>query len=136
MSKLISLRKRPILLFTMLFVLTMMLAPMSAAAQPGTYTDLSGHAARGIIQAMIDKGYVAGYEDGTFKPDQNITRAELMSVIERAFGAKVAVPAGLAGVEAMTWYVNARADGDSANSEIADPEKPVTNEEAAVIFAI
>lgn len=134
MSKLISLRKRPILLFTMLFVLTMMLAPMSAAAQT-VYPDLSGHEAHDTIQAMIDKGYVAGYEDGTFKPDQNITRAELMSVIERAFGAKVAVPAGLAGVEAMTWYVNARADGDSANSEIADPEKPVTNEEAAVIFA-
>lgn len=135
MSKLSSLKKRSILLFTMLFVLTMMLAPMSAAAQT-VYPDLSGHEAHDTIQAMIDKGYVAGYEDGTFKPDQNITRAELMSVIERAFGAKVAVPAGLAGVEAMTWYVNARADGDSANSEIADPEKPVTNEEAAVIFAI
>ncbi|NLN86038.1 MAG: hypothetical protein GX133_00255 [Syntrophomonadaceae bacterium] len=135
MSKLGSLKKRSILLFTMVFVLTMMLAPMSAAAQPGTYTDLSGHAARGIIQAMIDKGYVAGYEDGTFKPDQNITRAELMSVIERAFDSKIAAPAGLAGVEAMTWYVNAWADGDSANSEIADPEKPVTNEEAAAIFA-
>ena len=137
MSKLSSLKKRSITLFTMLFVLTMMLVPMSAAAESslGSYNDLNGHENQATIQAMIDKGYISGYEDGTFKPDQNMTRAEFMAMIGQAFGAKAVAPAGLAGVEAMAWYVDAGADGDIGNGEIAGAENPVSNEEAAVIFA-
>ncbi len=134
MIKLHSMRKRSILLFTMVFVLTMMLVPMSAAAQT-IYPDLSGHEAQATIQAMIDKGYVTGYEDGTFKPDQNISRAEFMAMIRSAFGAEIPAPVDLTGVEAMAWYVNAWSDGDIGNGEIAGAENPVTNEEAAVIFA-
>lgn len=134
MSRLSSLKKRSILLFTMVFVLTMMLVPMSAAAQT-IYPDLSGHEAQATIQAMIDKGYVTGYEDGTFKPDQNISRAEFMAMIRSAFGAEIPAPVDLTGVEAMAWYVNAWSDGDIGNGEIAGAENPVTNEEAAVIFA-
>lgn len=134
MIKLHSMRKRSILLFTMVFVLTMMLVPMSAAAQT-IYPDLSGHEAQATIQAMIDKGYVTGYEDGTFKPDQNISRAEFMAMIRSAFGAEIPAPVDLTGVEAMAWYVNAWSDGDIGNGEISGAENPVTNEEAAVIFA-
>ena len=134
MIKLHSMRKRSILLFTMVFVLTMMLVPMSAAAQT-IYPDLSGHEAQATIQTMIDKGYVTGYEDGTFKPDQNISRAEFMAMIRSAFGAEIPAPVDLTGVEAMAWYVNAWSDGDIGNGEIAGAENPVTNEEAAVIFA-
>ena len=35
----------------------------------------------GVIQTGIDKGIVFGYKDGTFKPNQTITRAEMISMI-------------------------------------------------------
>lgn len=38
------------------------------------------------ILKMYEKGYLAGYEDGTFRPEGNITRAELTRVFNQVFG--------------------------------------------------
>ncbi len=48
------------------------------------YDDVSldGWYARGV-EAATKRGLIRGYEDGTFKPDQPITRAELATVIAR-----------------------------------------------------
>lgn len=37
---------------------------------------------------MVDEGIIGGYPDGTFKPNNNITRAEFASLIVRAFNLK------------------------------------------------
>jgi len=37
----------------------------------------------GYVNAVASKDWVSGYPDGTFKPDYNITRAEVVSVINR-----------------------------------------------------
>lgn len=47
------------------------------------FTDISGHWAENAINAAYGAGWVGGYEDGTFRPDQNITRAEAMALINR-----------------------------------------------------
>lgn len=39
---------------------------------------------KSILRSVI-KGFISGYEDGSFKPDRKITRAEFASVINRAF---------------------------------------------------
>ncbi|MFD0670712.1 S-layer homology domain-containing protein [Cohnella sp. GCM10027633] len=44
--------------------------------------------ARVPIQAAVDAGVVAGYEDGTFKGDKLITRTEATVLLSRAFGLK------------------------------------------------
>ncbi|WP_411348265.1 S-layer homology domain-containing protein [Paenibacillus sp. WLX2291] len=36
--------------------------------------------------AVVRKGYVQGYEDGTFRPDQQVTRAELAVMLQRLIG--------------------------------------------------
>lgn len=38
------------------------------------------------IMKFLDKDYVCGYEDGTFKPDQTITRAEYVKIVNNFFG--------------------------------------------------
>lgn len=53
----------------------------SAAA--ANFTDVKGHWAEKEISKAAAKGWVNGYEDGTFKPNQNITRAEAMALINR-----------------------------------------------------
>lgn len=43
--------------------------------------DLKGHWAEKEIRYMIDKSYMSGYSDGTFKPDNTLTRAEFATMI-------------------------------------------------------
>lgn len=53
--------------------------------QPGSqvpvFTDINGHWAEAFITKLTANRIVKGYEDGTFRPDQNITRAELMVLL-------------------------------------------------------
>lgn len=46
-------------------------------------TDYSGHWAEDAIQFCIDHKIMTGYPDGTFRPDQTVTRGELAEVMWR-----------------------------------------------------
>lgn len=48
--------------------------------------DYENHWAENSIQSWVDKGYVKGYADGSFKPEGDITRAEFISIVNRSFG--------------------------------------------------
>ncbi len=50
------------------------------------FSDITGHWAAQYVTALSDKGIVSGYEDGTFKPDNPITRAEAAKLIVAALG--------------------------------------------------
>jgi endo-1,4-beta-xylanase len=52
--------------------------------------DISKHWAKDFITDLISKGIISGYADGTIKPDQNISRAELAVIIIKALGLKPA----------------------------------------------
>ncbi|TXK82638.1 S-layer homology domain-containing protein [Paenibacillus sp. N3.4] len=45
------------------------------------FTDTQGHWAAGYIQAAKVAGLMSGYEDGSFRPDQQLTRAEAVKAI-------------------------------------------------------
>lgn len=47
----------------------------------GTFSDIDGHWAEEEIRRAAALGWVRGYEDGTFRPDQYITRAEAMTLV-------------------------------------------------------
>ena len=47
------------------------------------FNDISGHWAEKEIRRAASLGWIQGYTDGSFKPDQNITRAEAASMINR-----------------------------------------------------
>jgi len=74
----------------------------------GAFSDISSHWARSTIEAAVARGYVAGYPDGTFKPNANVTRAEFLAVVTRA--SKLSVAAAqepFADVPANHWAVDA-----------------------------
>ena len=53
------------------------------------FSDVNESTAEGqAIVKMYEAGYIKGYEDGTFKPDGNITRAELTRIFNQVFGYK------------------------------------------------
>lgn len=47
------------------------------------FTDLAGHWAKEEIERAVSLGWIMGYADGTFRPDNPITRAEAMTMINR-----------------------------------------------------
>ena len=48
-----------------------------------TFTDIQGHWAEKYIQRAAELGWIKGFEDGTFRPDTYITRAQAMTMINR-----------------------------------------------------
>ena len=53
------------------------------ADETAEYSDIDGHWAADEISRVAELGWVKGYTDGTFRPNQQITRAEAMAVINR-----------------------------------------------------
>jgi S-layer homology domain len=47
--------------------------------------DYAGNWAEPFIKVLIDKNIIVGYPDGTFKPDQPVTRAEFAALLNKAF---------------------------------------------------
>ena len=49
------------------------------------YEDVEDHWAEDRIDTWIEKDLASGYEDGTFRPDEEVTRAEFVAFVNRAF---------------------------------------------------
>lgn len=67
------------------------------AGAPSRFADVpASHWAAGWVEALAELGVTAGYPDGTFHPDEPLTRAEAAVLLARAIGLPVAneVPLG------------------------------------------
>lgn len=70
-------------------LLSLFLALVLALAMSVTafaFSDTRGHWAEETIQAMTEKGYLSGYPDGTFGPNNTIRRAEFMRILTSMYG--------------------------------------------------
>ena len=58
-----------------------------ATYEPGTFTDVTGSEwFAGAIMDAVNLGLIGGYEDGTVRPNNNITRAEACAIVNRTLG--------------------------------------------------
>ena len=53
---------------------------------PVNFKDLAGHWAAANVRTAAANGWVTGYPDGTFRPDQYVTRAEAVTMVNRMLG--------------------------------------------------
>jgi S-layer homology domain len=61
-------------------------APATPASnQVAQASDVAGNWAEPFIRVLVEKNIIAGYPDGTYRPDQAITRAEYAALINKAF---------------------------------------------------
>ena len=64
---------------------TPLVAPAPAAAQK-TFSDVaSDYWARSYIQAMAERGVISGFPNGTFRPQEPVTRAQFAAMLNQAF---------------------------------------------------
>ncbi len=116
---------------------------IQAVSQPDqaavVFKDTSGHWAETAIKQMADLDVIQGYADGTFKPNQSITRAEFTVTLVKALK--------LTGQNSKTFkdsnqhwareYISiAAANGiiSGYDAETFGPDDPINREQMAVII--
>ncbi|MFC0333748.1 S-layer homology domain-containing protein [Paenibacillus sepulcri] len=114
----------------------------AAESGGGTLSDINQSYAKAEITELVNRGIISGFSDGTFKPADSVTRAQLAKILSLSLNLEedAAAAAGFKDVAASKWYagyvgalVNSGiSQGTSATS--FSPDKTVTREELAVFF--
>ena len=129
------------ILLCLCMVLTFL--PMSAMAQTAdgeVFSDTSGHWAEDAIDVWSEYGIVQG-NDGAFRPNAAITRAELAAVINRVVGYQKLSSTAFSDVSPGAWYakdismLHAEEIMMGDGSGIMRPTANITREEAVVMMA-
>ena len=70
-----------------LAMLVVFMMVLSTVAFASSFTDVADESSYSTaIEVGVDLGLIKGYEDATFKPEGEITRAEFAAIIVRLFG--------------------------------------------------
>jgi len=130
--------------FIVFLVTVMILGLLPTAAAAASFSDIDGHWAEEQIKAWLQKGLIKGYPDGTFRPDQPVTRAELAAFANRALGLYLVEEGAeevFSDVPAGAWYfadVAAAVDFEylsGYDDGTFRPNDTITRQEAAVMLA-
>lgn len=73
------------------------------------FNDINGIPEREAILKVANTGWVSGYEDGSFRPYNNITRAELITVINNLLYRTIKAPVQdltFKDVQPYQWFYN------------------------------
>ena len=102
--------------------------------------DINSHWAKNTIKDFISKGYINGYQDGSFKPNNDITRAEFVKIANRVFGFTEKGTVTFNDVRSSDWFYNEIAIAQKAgyingkSSTTFAPNDKITRQEVAVIL--
>jgi len=112
-----------------------------AIAAGTTASDVKGHWAEAVFDRWADQGFIHGYSDGSFRPDQPITRAEFVALINRSFGFTAEEPIAYADVSVHSWHYKEIAKAHKAGyvTGFSDgtfrPDRSISRQEVAAIAA-
>ncbi len=104
-------------------------------------TDTNGHWAESTINKWTASGYISGYPDGTFRPNNAISRAEFVTLANKAFSYNVPTSISFKDLDTSHWAYSEIQKGVSAGYIKGDaagtfrPGAAVTRQEAAVMMA-
>ena len=106
----------------------------------GMPSDIIGHWAENQIKDFINKGYLNGYPDGTFKPNNSITRAEFVKIFNKVFG--LTTSSGKVFNDTVNHWAKDAIDIAVTNGVCQgtsgttfEPNAPITREQAAKMIA-
>lgn len=127
-------KKRLPLIFIMLLVLI-----FSNTSEILAFKDVEKHWSSEYVTALTSKKIIYGYEDGTFRPDNNITRAEYYALINRLAGYTKAYVVSFSDVKSTDWFYEEVAKGIKAGyitptTGKLNPDRAITREEAVTVL--
>ncbi|NLN64671.1 MAG: S-layer homology domain-containing protein, partial [Clostridiaceae bacterium] len=131
------------LLLSICILCTLLTAPsaVSSASSQEELTDIKAHWAESVILKWVNQGLAKGYGDGRFGPNDSITRAEFVTLLNRIFGYQHKSEKSFPDVKAGAWYAAEIAKAYEAgiiggdNNGNMNPEAVISRQEAAVILA-
>ncbi len=114
-------------------------AEKQSMASLDKFDDMVGHWANYDVEFMANEGLVSGVADNLFNPEAQITRAEYVTILDRAMGFELIKGESYADVAHDAWYASyvatAKANGllnGLPTDEGFKPEQPITREEMAL----
>jgi hypothetical protein len=122
----------------LLLVIIFIAMPITAYAEGKDY---EGHWAESTIKGWVDKGYITGYPDGSFRPEGQVTRAEFVKLANKLYGYTEISEVTFEDVKQNDWYYaevqKSLASGyiKGISENIFAPNDCLTREQAAVIAA-
>ena len=103
------------------------------------FSDMTNHWAYYDVEYMANEGMIAGKSENTFDPDAQITRAEYITILDRAMGYELITGETYADVPQDAWYATyiatAKANGLLEGLPTDDgfkPDAPITREDMAL----
>ncbi|MGZ4111516.1 MAG: S-layer homology domain-containing protein [Tumebacillaceae bacterium] len=111
------------------------------ASRSAHFTDIGSHWSKASVDQLVARGVLSGYDDGTFRPEQSITRAEFAAMLTRALGILPQGNRTFSDVDLSKWYSAAVAAASSAKLIQGDeqghfrPDALVSRQEAAVMLS-
>ena len=117
--------------------------PLPDGSHP--FSDISGHWAEEWIEDLFDEGFTSGFPDGTYRPDNQVTRAEMAVFLKKAIhGSAYTSPtpdgshpfSDITGHWAEAWIEDLFDEGITSGfpDETYRPENQVTRAEMAVFL--
>ncbi len=104
------------------------------------FTDISKHWAESTIKSFVNSKYINGYNDGTFRPDNLITRAEFVKILNKYFG--LTNKSGKVFSDTSSHWAKEEIDIAVTNGIVNGfpdgtfkPEAPITREQASVMIS-
>lgn len=114
---------------------------MSAGANAYAFSDMPDGEMGQAMQNAVDAGLINGIDDNTIAPNANITRAQMATIITRAFSATEKSDAAFNDVASGAWYADAVSksvamgafEGDDNNN--FNPENNITFQETYLVLS-
>lgn len=111
------------------------------AVENNEFSDIVGHWSEQEIEKWIEAGLTNGYTDGTFRPNNFVTRAEFIALVNRAINTPYTGEFSFSDVSVDDWYYNyvnkafATKYITEDGSGFFRPNESITRQEVALIIS-
>ncbi|MBQ8852154.1 MAG: S-layer homology domain-containing protein [Oscillibacter sp.] len=114
-------------------------AALALSVSAAAFSDTETHWAKSAIGRWSKENVITGFEDGTFRPDQPITRAQMASLLQKIFGWEAKAENSFSDLNDGAWYADAILKANAAGviqggDGRVRPEDTITRQEAAVML--
>ncbi len=114
---------------------------MGVGVTASAFSDMPDGEMGAALQSAVDAGLMNGVTDDTIAPYDNITRAQMATIITRAFSATEKADTGFNDVSAGAWYADSVSkavamgafEGDDDNN--FNPENNITFQETYIVLS-
>ena len=115
---------------------------LSTGVTASAASDMDCHWAGGTLYVFAEQGLLQGYGDGTYRPDEPMTRAQFAALVNRVTGLTAQADlSGYTDVPENAWYAPELAKALAAgylqgtSDTTLSPETPVTREQAVTLLS-